>query len=74
MDYNDAFKISHITQTTYSGKIQYNPHCIYCNHIETRALLPNDGGCFRSCQNCRKQFQARVLTNPVSNYTLSLHN
>lgn len=72
MNYSEAFVHSHIKTTIYSGKIQYNPACIYCNNITTQPLLPNDGGCFRRCLGCRKQFQSRVLTTPVPNYNSSL--
>ena len=72
MNYSEAFGHAHIKRTIYSGKIQYNPKCIYCNNIETQALLPNDGGCFRRCLCCRKHFQCQVLTVPVANYNSSL--
>ena len=68
MDYNSAFNINHVQPGTYGGTIVYDQTCPFCSHLESRGLM-NDGGSFRECKRCRKQFQAKVLGAPVANYS-----
>lgn len=70
MDFNDAFKIHHIKQETYSGPIQYSQQCIYCSYKQSNALLID--GSFRKCLKCNKHFKANILTQPVKNYNESI--
>ena len=70
MDINDAFKIHHIKQETYSGTIKYSQQCIYCTHAESNPLLID--GSFRKCLKCNKHFKALILTKPVKNYNESI--
>ena len=70
---NEAYKIEHVHPTTYTGNITYSKQCIFCGNQETQSLL-NDGGCFRKCEKCRKNFRANVLNAPVANYKNSLHH
>lgn len=58
---NDAYKFS-----TFSEFIQkqtmstFSPICIFCSSNNTIALT-NDGGSFRQCNTCRKQFKSLLL-------------
>ena len=38
---------------------KYSQTCIYCNNQESISLM-NDGGSFRQCVKCRKQFRAQI--------------
>ena len=67
----DAYLINHVNPNTYRGEIKYGKNCIYCYSVNTIGLL-NDGGCFRKCKTCRKNFSAQILTNPIANYKESL--
>lgn len=71
MDFNSAFNINHVQPGIYGGVIVYDQHCIYCNFNESKGLLQDDGGSFRQCNRCKKQFRANILGPPVSNYTNS---
>ena len=69
---DEAYKIHHINNNPYQNNNpqQYSPKCVFCSHNESLALL-NDGGSFRRCMNCRKEFKANILTQAVPNYLLS---
>jgi len=41
-------------------KPQYSPICIFCSCKETVSLV-SDGGSFRQCSHCKKQFKAKIL-------------
>lgn len=69
----DAYKIHHINSKTYGGKINYDPTCIFCNHAITKSLM-NDGGAFRQCQRCRKNFKAKVVNEAINNFSYSTHH
>ena len=38
----------------------YSQTCIYCSNQESISLM-NDGGSFRQCLKCRKQFRAQII-------------
>ena len=38
---------------------KYSQTCIYCSNQESISLM-NDGGSFRQCVKCRKQFRAQI--------------
>ena len=40
----------------------YSQTCIYCSNQESISLM-NDGGSFRQCLKCRKQFRAQIHQN-----------
>ena len=71
MDLNDAYKIHHIKQDVYSGKINYSTKCIYCPNTTSSSLI--DDGSFRKCLKCKKHFRATILTQPVKNYNESFY-
>lgn len=66
----DAYKIHHTNQNVYKQEIKYSPTCIYCSNSASKQLM-NDGGSFRQCERCKKNFRANVLCEPVKNYSLS---
>ena len=41
---------------------RFSPQCIFCSSLESIPLL-NDGGTFRQCNRCKKQFKARLIRN-----------
>ena len=67
----DAYKIHHVDPNTYSGSLIFSPVCIYCKHNASTALMTNDGGSFRRCDRCRKNFKAIVLNQAISNFRQS---
>ena len=67
----EAYKIHHINPNTYSGTLRYSPVCIYCRNEGSRPLMANDGGSFRQCGRCKKNFRATVLNESVSNFSYS---
>ena len=69
---DEAYRIAHVTPTTYSGTIIYDATCIYCSCKTSMPLLQD--GSFRRCMQCRKEFKPRILTNPVSNYNQSIYH
>lgn len=69
---DEAYKIHHVNSNTYSGTIKYNPICIYCKNTQSKPLM-NDGGSFRQCLYCRKNFRAKVINEPISNFCYSTH-
>jgi hypothetical protein len=70
---NDAYNIQHVNTNTYSGKIIYDTKCIYCSNLESKSLM-NDGGSFRNCNRCKKNFRSNILTESVTNYSYSTHH
>ena len=38
----------------------FSPVCIFCSSKESISLM-NDGGSFRQCSMCKKQFKAQVI-------------
>lgn len=69
----DAYKIHHVSHNTYTGSIKYSPTCIYCNNPISTPLM-NDGGSFRRCERCKKNFKATTLNDSVSNFSYSTHH
>ena len=67
---DNAFATSHVSNNTYRGKIVYSPQCIFCGNPSSVQLM-NDGGSFRQCQRCKKNFRAKILTETVQNYSYS---
>ena len=70
---SDAYKIHHIRNDTYGGSIKYSPVCIFCKNNISISLM-NDGGAFRQCQRCRKNFRATVLNQAINNFSYSTHH
>jgi len=75
---DDAFKIQHTNSNTYGGTIKYSTICIYCNHPHSKSLmndgLMGDGGAFRQCARCKKNFMATVMNPAINNFIYSTHH
>ena len=71
---DEAYKIQHINSNTYGGTIQYSPTCIYCNNPSSKSLMGGDGGAFRQCNRCRKNFRATVINSAIPNFSYSTHH
>ena len=69
----EAYKIHHINSNTYSGTIKYSPICIYCKNTSSNSLM-NDGGSFRQCKHCKKNFKATIINETVQNFSYSTHH
>jgi hypothetical protein len=67
----EAYRIEHVKANTYGGSIKYSKNCIYCCCDNTISLL-NDGGSFRKCYNCKKNFRANIISSPIINYNQSI--
>ena len=67
---DDAYKIHHTNSNTYGGNICYNPTCIFCSHPNSSSLM-NDGGSFRRCDKCKKNFKANTINSAISNLSYS---
>jgi hypothetical protein len=71
---DDAYKVHHIASNTYGGNVLYNPTCIYCKNPSSKSLMNGDGGSFRQCYRCRKQFTATIIGNAIQNFSHSTHH
>jgi len=69
----DAYKIHHTNSDTYKVNIHYLTTCIYCLNKDSTSLM-NDGGSFRRCNRCKKNFRATVASNAISNFSYSTHH
>jgi len=67
---NDAYNIAHVNPHTYKKDVIYDNMCIFCSNLSSKSLM-NDGGSFRNCNKCRKNFRAKILSVPVDNYVKS---
>ena len=61
---NDAYQFNSFCQYINGGGLQtgFSPKCIFCTSNES-IPLSNDGGSFRQCNRCKKQFKAILLRN-----------
>ncbi len=66
----DAYKSHHTNSNIYTNNITYSPICIYCKNTSSKALM-NDGGSFRQCDKCRKNFRAIVIDKAIHNFCYS---
>ena len=67
----EAYEIHHsTTNNSFYKPVTYSPVCIHCNCSSSIPLI-NDGGSFRMCDRCKKQFKATILEPPVQNYANS---
>ena len=57
----DAYHFSSFSQYINSGglKSRFSPIYIFCSSKDSTPLI-NDGGSFRQCNRCKKQFKARL--------------
>ena len=57
----DAYQFSSFSSYINNGglRTRFSPICIFCSSKESSALT-NDGGSFRQCNRCKKQFKARL--------------
>jgi len=76
MNYTSIDQAFNTTPNTYFGNIFYSPVCIFCNHNSSIALFPTgtDGGSFRQCSRCKKNFRAKVENKPINNFNYSTHH
>ena len=70
---DEAYKIHHINSNTYGGTIKYNTTCIYCKNPYSKSLM-NDGGSFRQCERCRKNFKSTIMNQAIQNFSYSTHH
>lgn len=71
----EAYKIHHTNSNTYGGTIKYSTKCIYCNNQSSKSLIPQgDGGAFRQCDRCKKNFKATVITEAINNFSYSTYH
>ena len=65
-----------INSNTYRGTIHYSPVCIFCKNNSSIPLMPSlcDGGSFRQCCRCKKNFRADVINKPINNFSYSTHH
>jgi hypothetical protein len=57
---NDAYKYETHSEFMKNMKMpNYSSICIYCSSNESKSLM-NDGGSFRQCLKCNKQFRAKI--------------
>lgn len=71
---DEAYKIHHINSNTYSGTIKYSPVCIYCKNPSSKSLMNSDGGSFRQCDKCKKNFRAVVMNDAINNFSYSTYH
>ena len=69
-----AYTIQHIYPKTYGGSIKYDPKCIYCSHQYSFALMTTDGGAFRKCEKCRKNFKANIVNGAINNFNFATNH
>lgn len=76
MNYTSLDQAFNINSNTYGGHIIYSPICIYCKNNQSISLFPksSDGGSFRQCTRCKKNFRANVITQPINNISYSTHH
>jgi hypothetical protein len=57
---NDAYKFQTHSDFIKNMKMPtFSPICIFCSSKESKPLM-NDGGSFRQCLKCNKQFRAKI--------------
>lgn len=71
---DDAYTIHHINPKTYGGNIQYDPKCIFCSNPTSTALMTTDGGAFRRCLKCRKNFKANIINGAIHNFNFATNH
>lgn len=72
---DEAYKIHHVNSNTYTGTLKYNPTCIYCNHNSSTPLMNDrDGGSFRRCNKCKKNFRATTINPAITNFSYSTYH
>ena len=59
---SDAYQFTSFSQYIKNGGLQsrFSPKCIFCPSTDSTPLI-NDGGSFRQCNRCKKQFKALLL-------------
>lgn len=76
MNYTPLDQAFNNISNTYRGHIIYSPICIYCKNNQSISLFSGsiDGGSFRQCTRCKKNFRANVITQPINNISYSTHH
>jgi len=59
---NDAYHFTSFSSYITNGGLlsKFSPKCIFCHSNDSISLI-NDGGSFRQCKICKKQFKALLL-------------
>jgi hypothetical protein len=60
---DDAYKFQTFSEyipQIMNSSVRFSPQCIFCSSNNSVSLM-NDGGSFRQCMNCRKQFRANII-------------
>ena len=60
---NDAYQFQSFSSYINNNGLRslFSPQCIFCPSNESTALS-YDGGSFRQCKKCKKQFKAKLIT------------
>jgi transposase-like protein len=57
----DAYKYETYSEFIKRMRVpKFSPVCVFCSSSKTDSLV-NDGGSFRRCANCRKDFKAVII-------------
>jgi hypothetical protein len=61
---NDAYHFQSFSSYINGNGLQtrFSPKCIFCSSSDSIPLI-NDGGSFRQCNKCKKQFKAILIRN-----------
>lgn len=58
---SDAYKYETHSEFIKRMKVpKFSPICVFCSSFKTDPLV-NDGGSFRRCSVCRKDFRAQII-------------
>jgi hypothetical protein len=72
---DEAYKICHVSPNTYTGTLHYKHTCIYCKYpVSTPLMKDRDGGSFRRCDKCNKNFRATIINPAIDNFSNSTHH
>ena len=62
---SDAYKFNTFSQFIQNeAHVRFSPKCIFCSSNNTTDLS-KDGGSFRQCNTCKKQFKALLLKKQI---------
>lgn len=64
---NNAYQFNTFSPYIINGGLntRFSPICIFCSSNNTMNLV-NDGGSFKQCNSCRKQFKAELSNNQAN--------
>lgn len=68
--FNNPTPFEQAFQRYETDKVFFNMRCIYCSHDNTISLMEDkDGGAFRKCLKCQKNFMATIMSPALNNYS-----